>query len=78
MLSRRPQHTCVTIGPENSRVELIRSAVFSARYCIGGNPSGTIAVITPQRTDYARNLAILEGVAECAGELMEELIEIKE
>lgn len=78
MLSRRPQHTAVTIGAENSRVELHDSAVFSVRYSIGGTPSGVLAVITGQRTDYARNIAILEGVAACAGSLMEELIELNQ
>ena len=75
MLSRRPQHTAVTIGTENRRVELSKSAVFSTRYSIDGTPSGVLAIITAQRTDYARNIAIIECVAQCAGELMEELIE---
>ncbi len=78
MLSRRPQHTDVCIGRENSRVELQNSALFSARYTIEGNPSGVLAVITPLRVDYARTIAIIEGVAQCAGELIEELIDTKE
>ncbi len=78
MLSRRPQHTDVCIGRENSRVELQNSALFSARYTIEGNPSGVLAVITPLRVDYARIIAIIEGVAQCAGELIEELIDTKE
>ena len=77
MLSRRPQHTAVSIGRENSRVELQNSSLFSTRYTIGGNPSGVIAVITPQRVDYARTIAVIEGVAQCAGELIEELIDTK-
>lgn len=77
MLERRPLHTAVTIGGENSRVELKNSAVFSTRYSIGGNPSGTLALMTAPRTDYARMIAILEGVAQCAGTLIEELIDTK-
>lgn len=75
MLERLPKHTAVTIGRENSRTELASSSVISTRYCIGGKPSGTLAVISPLRVDYARVIAILEGVAECAGRLIEELAE---
>ena len=75
MLERLPQHTAVTIGRENNRIELASSSVISTRYSIGGKPSGTLAVITPLRADYARVIAILEGVAEAAGELIEELVE---
>ena len=78
MLSRRPQHTAVTIGTENRRAELRKSPADSARYSIDGTPSGVLAIITAQRTDYARNIAIIECVAQCAGELMEELIETKD
>ena len=74
LLERRPQRTAVTIGKENSRVELKNSALFSTRYSIGGNPSGLLAAIAPLRTDYARTIAILEGIAQCAGEMIEELI----
>ena len=74
LLERRPQHTAVTVGTENSRIELKNSAMFSTRYSIGGNPSGLLAAISPLRTDYARMIAILEGIAQCAGEMIEELI----
>ena len=77
MLSRRPQHTAVSIGNENNREELKNSSLFSTRYSIDGSPSGVIAVITPQRVDYARTIAILEAVAGCAGELIEDWIDIK-
>ena len=66
--------TAVTVGTENSRIELKNSAMFSTRYSIGGNPSGLLAAISPLRTDYARMIAILEGIAQCAGEMIEELI----
>lgn len=74
-LEKSPQHTAVLIGKENSRVELASNSVISTRYKIGGNPSGVLALITPLRTDYKRSIAVLECVADCAGELIEELIE---
>ena len=76
-LEKTPQHPAVSIGKENSRVELANNSLITARYKIDGNPSGVVALITPLRTDYARNLSVLECVAECAGELIEELIDIK-
>ena len=76
MLERLPQNPSVTIGTENSRTELNKSAVASARYQIKGNPAGVLAVVGPMRMDYARVMSILGCVAECAGEFISELIEI--
>lgn len=76
-LEKAPRHPAVLIGKENSRVELANNSLITARYKIDGNPSGVVALITPLRTDYARNLSVLECVADCAGELIEELIDIK-
>ena len=75
-LEKSPQHPAISIGKENSRVELANNSLITARYKIDGNPSGVVALITPLRTDYARNLSVLECVADCAGELIEELIDI--
>ena len=76
-LEKSPQHTAALIGRENSRVELANYSLLSARYKIDGSPSGVTALITPLRTDYARNFALLECVADCAGELIDELTDIK-
>ena len=76
MLDRLPQTPSVTIGTENSRTELKRSSVVSARYLIEGNPAGVLAVVGPTRMDYARVMSILNCVTECAGEFISELIEI--
>ncbi len=76
-LEKSPQHTAALIGRENSRVELANYSLISARYKIDGSPSGVTALITPLRTDYARNFALLECVADCAGELIDELTDIK-
>lgn len=75
MLLKTPQSTSVTIGAENSRVELSNSAVASARYSAGESATGVLAVIGPMRMDYARTLSVLQCVAENAGELIGELIE---
>lgn len=75
MLERQPLSTAVSIGTENSRIELSHSAVVSARYQVDGNPSGVLAIIGPQRMDYARTISIIECVSECVGSLIGELIE---
>ena len=76
MLERVPQTPSVSIGSENSRTELSRSAVFSARYTVDDAATGVLAVIGPLRTDYGRTLSVLECVTENVGELIGELIEL--
>lgn len=75
MLERTPQTPAAMIGTENSRTELSRNAVVSARYASDA-ASGVLAVIGPMRMDYARTLSVLECSAETVGELIGELIEI--
>lgn len=76
MLENLPITTSVSIGTENSRVELAASSVISTRYDIENTPSGVIAVIAPIRTNYSRAVAITECVADCVSEIIGELIEI--
>lgn len=76
MLESLPLTTSVTIGCENSRIELATSTVVSSRYSIDANPSGVLAILGPIRMDYARVLSILECVSSCVGSLISELIEI--
>lgn len=76
MLENLPLDTAVTIGRENSRIELATSAIVSTRYNIDSNPSGVLAVIGPLRMDYGRVISILDCVSECVGTLIGELIEI--
>lgn len=76
MLERQPIDTTVTIGSENSRVELVSSSLVTTRYLIDGNPSGVLAVVGPVRMNYARTISILECVSECAGSMINKLIEI--
>jgi heat-inducible transcriptional repressor len=74
-LKRLPQNTAVTIGKENSRVELAYSSVVSSRYQIEGNPSGVLAAIGPLRMDYARMLSVTDCLSGCVSELLNEIIE---
>lgn len=76
MLERQPIDTTVTIGSENSRVELVSSSLVTTRYLVDGNPSGVLAAIGPVRMNYARIISILECVADCAGSMISRLIEI--
>ncbi len=75
MLENLPLDTSVSIGLENSRIELSSSAVVSTRYNIESNPSGILSVIGPVRMDYSRVISILECVSDCASELIGELID---
>ena len=76
MLERLPQTPSVVIGSENRRTELQQCALVSAHYAVGGSPAGVLAAVGPMRMDYARVMSILCGVADCAGGLIDELIEI--
>lgn len=76
MLENLPLDTAVTIGRENSRIELAASTIVSSRYSVESNPSGVLAVIGPLRMDYGRVISILDCVSECVGTLIGELIEI--
>lgn len=76
MLERQPIDTTVTIGSENSRVELVSSSLATTRYQVDGSPSGVLAVVGPVRMNYSRTISILECVSECAGSMISKLIEI--
>ncbi len=71
MLGRAPQGVSVTIGGENSRTELGKCSVITARYAADES-----AVISSMRTDYARTLSVLQCTAETVGELIDGLIEL--
>ncbi len=73
MLENLPIDTAVSIGLENSRVELASSTVVSTRYDVDSNPSGVLAVLGPVRMNYGRVISILECVSDCVGRLIEEL-----
>lgn len=75
MLENLPHNTSVSIGSENSRIELQSSSVVSSGYEIDDVSSGVFAVIGPLRMDYPRVISILECVGECVGRMIGELIE---
>ena len=76
MLENLPIDTSVSIGYENSRMELAQSSVVSTRYTVDGKPSGVLAVVGPVRMDYGRVISILESVADTVGTLIGELTDI--
>ncbi len=76
MLEHLPTDTSVLIGRENSRVELAANSVISSRYKAEDSHLGVLAAITPVRTDYGKAISIIQAVADCAGELIGEIIKI--
>lgn len=76
MLEKLSVDTTVSIGRENSRIELAFSSVISTGYRIDNSPSGVLAVIGPLRMDYAKVVSVLEAVAECSGRIISELVKI--
>lgn len=76
MLEALPPATAVTIGRENSRVELSSSSVVSSRYFAGSDQSGVLAVIGPVAMNYGRVTAILECITENVETLIGKLVEI--
>lgn len=77
MLGNLPYGTSVSIGRENSRIELAASTVISARYTVDSDQTGVLAVVGPLRMDYQRVISIIECVADCTGKMIGELIEIQ-
>ncbi len=76
MLEAMPFDTAVTIGSENSRIELSSSSVVSSRYFTGSEQTGVLAVIGPLAMNYEKIVSLLECVTENVGALIEELTEI--
>lgn len=62
----------VLIGREAATESLTESAVLIARYNLGQNAAGAIAVIGPVRLDYRRLLPHLAYFAETLGKLLRE------
>lgn len=57
-----PCHAIISIGREHSDEKAERFSIVSARYQIG-QTVGTLGVIGPMRMDYARMVALVEGMA---------------
>lgn len=65
----------VVIGKENQNEELAGSSVVVARYNIGTENCGAIAVIGPVRLNYQKLLPHIEYFAKTLGELLSETLE---
>ncbi len=57
----------ISIGRENRDEKAEKYSVVSARYRLGGNV-GTIGILGPMRMDYARAIALVEGMAALLGD----------
>jgi heat-inducible transcriptional repressor len=64
----------VTIGRENSQDALKRLAVIAARFHVGGEDAGAIAVIGPTRMDYDRAIPLVEQTAKALSEALTRLM----
>lgn len=70
MLSGGKGRTRIRIGAENGVSELAESSVVSARYFVGREDMGAVAVVGPMRMDYARMAARTAFTAERVGALL--------
>ena len=62
----------ITIGKENSSMELSGSSVVVSRYQVGGENAGSVALIGPVRLDYAKVIPHLNYFSKTLGELLSE------
>ena len=65
----------VYLGDESGCDELATSAVITARYELGGESAGAVAVIAPMRIDYQKVSAEVDYAAECVSKAIGEMIE---
>lgn len=65
----------ITIGKENTAVELTDSSVVVTQYYVGKEPAGTVGLIGPMRLNYERVIPHLEYFADKLGKLLEETLE---
>ncbi len=70
MLSGGKGKPRIRIGTENGVSELAESSVVSARYFVGQEDMGAVAVVGPMRMDYARMAARVAFASECVGMLL--------
>ncbi len=75
LISRDQGGVQITIGRENSQMELLGSSVIISQYKIGESGAGAIGIIGPVRMDYARMVPRLEYFAATLGRLLSETFE---
>lgn len=70
-VSRVPATTGnVTIGKENQRPELHRLSVIRNRFFVGPDEAGTIAIISPTRTNYENTIPLVDFAARAISEAL--------
>lgn len=73
LLQGRPGRVSVLLGSETDKAELQNAAVLVARYRVGEEDAGALAVIGPMRMDYPALSAKLNYLAQSAGQLLTRL-----
>ena len=64
----------VSVGKENSSMELSNSTVIAAKYYIGDSRCGTLALIGPVRMEYWKVIPHMEYFARMLGQLLSETL----
>ena len=62
----------VSVGKENSSMELSNATVIAAKYRIGSSRCGTLALVGAVRMEYSRLIPHIEYFAKMLGELLSE------
>lgn len=65
-------NTRISVGKENSSMELANSTVIAVKYHIGAARCGTLALIGPVRMEYPTLIPHIEYFAKMLGELLSE------
>ncbi len=60
----------VKIGSENKRPELQGVSLVSSTYKIGENAVGVLGILGPRRMEYARMIALVEGVTRIVNQML--------
>ena len=60
----------IRIGPENGLPELKDCSVVSARYRVGSDSDGTLAIIGPTRMNYNRVISVLDYMGRALSEVL--------
>ncbi|MEG0899495.1 MAG: heat-inducible transcriptional repressor HrcA [Oscillospiraceae bacterium] len=70
-----PHDTALTIGKENSRMELATASVFITKYNIGDHTTGALGIIGPMRIDYAKIIPYLDYFQAKLSKLLSDVYE---
>lgn len=70
LLNQKPGRVTALIGGESGRPELRAASLLVARYSVGGQDAGALAVLGPTRMDYARLAAVLPYTAGEVGRML--------